>query len=178
MQFQGCAETNFRSLLWQVWTPSNVKFFVWLILQNRVWTADRLLQRQWPNEYFCPLCIRNLETATHLLRECEFTKLVWSAISYWVSLPSLHPSQWREGSGMVSWYGALSGASPEAKAKGAKSVTLLVCWTLWCERNRRIFDGIERSSDQLAASIQAEARQWILAGASKLRSIVDHHISE
>jgi hypothetical protein len=79
---------------------------------------------------------------------------------------------------MVSWYGALSGASPEAKPKGAKSVTLLVRWTLWCERNRRIFYGIKRSSGQLVASIQAEARQWILAGASKLRSIIDHHISE
>jgi hypothetical protein len=41
MQFQGYAETNFRSLIWQVWAPSKVKFFVWLILQNRVWTVDR-----------------------------------------------------------------------------------------------------------------------------------------
>jgi hypothetical protein len=73
MQFQGYAETNFRSLIWQVWAPSKVKFFVWLILQNRVWTVDRLLQRQWPNEYFCPLCIRNLETSMHLLRESEFS---------------------------------------------------------------------------------------------------------
>jgi hypothetical protein len=73
MQFQGCAETNCRSLIWQVWAPSKVKFFVWLILQNRVWTMDRLLQRQWPNEYFCPLCIRNLETSMHLLRESEFS---------------------------------------------------------------------------------------------------------
>jgi hypothetical protein len=34
------------------------------------------------DEYFCPLCIRNLETSKHLLRECEFSKLVWSAISH------------------------------------------------------------------------------------------------
>jgi hypothetical protein len=36
------------------------------MLQNRVWTADRLLRRQWPNQYFCPPCIRNLETIAHL----------------------------------------------------------------------------------------------------------------
>jgi hypothetical protein len=75
MQFQGCAETNFRSLIWQVWAPSKVKFFVWLILQNRVSTADRLLQRQWLNEYFCPLCIRNLETSTTCSGSVSFQSL-------------------------------------------------------------------------------------------------------
>jgi hypothetical protein len=59
---------------------------------------------------------------------------------------------------MVSWYSTLSGALPEAKAKGAKSLILLLCWILWCERNRRIFEGIERGSDQLVALIQAEDR--------------------
>jgi hypothetical protein len=28
----------------------------WLMLQNRVWTADRLLLKEWPNDYFYPLC--------------------------------------------------------------------------------------------------------------------------
>jgi hypothetical protein len=79
---------------------------------------------------------------------------------------------------MVSWYGPLAGALPEAKEKGAKSLIVLVCWMLLCEHNRRIFYGIERCSDQLVALIQAEARQWILPGASKLRCIVDHHLSE
>jgi hypothetical protein len=78
---------------------------------------------------------------------------------------------------MVSWYGALSGALPEVKAKGAKSLILLVYWMLWCKRNRRILYGTERCSDQLVALIKAEARQWILSAASKLCGIVDHHLS-
>jgi hypothetical protein len=32
MQFQGSVETNFRNLIWQVWAPSRVLFFVWLML--------------------------------------------------------------------------------------------------------------------------------------------------
>jgi hypothetical protein len=68
MQFQSSLKSDFKKLIWQVWVPSCCKFFVWmlqnrvcnffvwLMLQNRVWTADRLLLRQWPNEYFCPLC--------------------------------------------------------------------------------------------------------------------------
>jgi hypothetical protein len=65
-----------------------------------------------------------------------------------------------------------------AKAKGAKSRTVLVCWMLWCERNRRIFEGVERCPDQITAMIQADAWQRILAGATKLRCIVAHRFSE
>lgn len=30
-------------LNWKPWAPFKCKFFVWLLLQNRIWTADRLL---------------------------------------------------------------------------------------------------------------------------------------
>jgi hypothetical protein len=36
--------------------PSKCKFFTWLLLQNRLWMVDRLLQCGWANSYFCPLC--------------------------------------------------------------------------------------------------------------------------
>jgi hypothetical protein len=56
-----------------------------------VWTAARLLIRQWPNEYFCQLCVRNLETATHLFVECPIAKTVWDRVAQWGRLPSLLP---------------------------------------------------------------------------------------
>lgn len=73
MQFEGGIFSVFSKLVWKVWAPSKCKFFMWLLLQNRVWTADRLLQRQWPNSYFCQLCYRNLETAQHLFMEYPVT---------------------------------------------------------------------------------------------------------
>jgi hypothetical protein len=77
---------------------------------------------------------------------------------------SKSPSEpvWGVDNGMVNWYGDLSGALLAATAKGAKSLIVLIGWMIWCERNRRIFDGFKRRSDQLVAMIQAEARQWIL----------------
>uniref|UniRef100_J3KZ08 non-specific serine/threonine protein kinase n=1 Tax=Oryza brachyantha TaxID=4533 RepID=J3KZ08_ORYBR len=60
------------------WAPTKCKFFTWLLIQNRIWTADRLQQRQWPNEYFCQLCYRNLETAEHLFKDCPYVRRVWS----------------------------------------------------------------------------------------------------
>ena len=29
-------------MVWKAWAPSKVKFFTWLAIQDRIWTADRL----------------------------------------------------------------------------------------------------------------------------------------
>jgi hypothetical protein len=89
IQFDGSIESSFPTTVWRVWAPSRCKFFMWLLLQNRVWTADRLLLREWPNNYFCSLCWRNLETAAHLFVECPELICLWNA-------------RWQDKSGEIS----------------------------------------------------------------------------
>jgi hypothetical protein len=72
LQFEGCVE-SFQKQVWKVWASSRYKFFMWLLLQKRIWTADRLLAREWINQYLCPLCCRSLEMADHLFLECPFS---------------------------------------------------------------------------------------------------------
>jgi hypothetical protein len=55
MQFEGSFQSPFPTNVCRVWAPSRCKIFMWLMLQNRVWTADRLQRRQWPSNYFCRL---------------------------------------------------------------------------------------------------------------------------
>jgi hypothetical protein len=43
MQFEGGIFPSFPKTVWKVWAPSHCKLFLWLLLQNKVWTADRLL---------------------------------------------------------------------------------------------------------------------------------------
>ena len=40
-QFFGAISTNMKRMVWRPWAPPKVKFFAWLALQNRVWTADQ-----------------------------------------------------------------------------------------------------------------------------------------
>jgi hypothetical protein len=45
MQFEGGIFSSFPKTVWKVWAPSCCKIFLWLLLQNRVWTVDRLSLR-------------------------------------------------------------------------------------------------------------------------------------
>jgi hypothetical protein len=56
MQFFGHTKSSMPSLVWKPWAPPKCKTFAWLIIQNRVWTTDRLERRGWQNYGRCKLC--------------------------------------------------------------------------------------------------------------------------
>lgn len=63
--------------VWNIRAEMKVKFFIWTLLQNRLWTADRLSRRGWPHNEECSLCDQTLESAKHILLDCPFAKEVW-----------------------------------------------------------------------------------------------------
>jgi hypothetical protein len=79
-QFNGRMSSAASKLIWKQWAPSKCKHCAWLLLQNRIWTADWLQIRQWPNKYFCQLCYRNLETTQHLFKDYPFMRHIWERV--------------------------------------------------------------------------------------------------
>jgi hypothetical protein len=73
MQFLGMIDSNMHNMIWKAWAPSKTKFFAWEAIQNRIWMADRLQKREWPNCGSCPLCKQAIETVSHLFVNCRFT---------------------------------------------------------------------------------------------------------
>ena len=65
--------------IWKVWAPCKIKMFLWLLHLDRLWCNDRLQRRGWDNGYFCPMCMRSLETSVHLCWECPVALQVWHA---------------------------------------------------------------------------------------------------
>jgi hypothetical protein len=170
--------SSFPSSVWRVWAPSKCKFFIWLVLQNRVWTADRLQQRGWQNQYFCPFCIRSLETVSHLFLECPVSHQVWLAIRRWAALPRFAAYRRMQRRSVQDWFYALAGDVSSVKIRGSKLLAILVCWPLWCKRNARIFNGKEKGIPRLITEIKDEAALWFSAGTKCLGSIVVVHRSE
>jgi hypothetical protein len=133
---------------------------------DRVLTADKLLMRRWENEYFCPLCRRNLEKTTHLFAECPYSLKVWSSIASKLDQHELTPNNWpNTNHNFQSWYRNLVGRTAKDRRRTIFTLTNLVCWELWKERNRRIFEKKELPSCVMIAKTLEEIDIWRIAGA-------------
>jgi hypothetical protein len=81
-------------------------------------------------------------------------------------VPSLNPTSWQEVESIGDWMRNCIGGATENTRKGAQSITMLGCWEIWRERNRRIFQNEELSVVALVRRIRDETTLWKLAGAS------------
>jgi hypothetical protein len=170
IQFLGSIASNMNKMVWKVWAPPKVKFFAWLATQNRIWTADRLQKRGWHNCDRCPLCKQTLETIDHLFIHCRFSIRLWDAISGWIGIPTIHPRQWTGLSIFAWWKMMVGGTSPDRKV--ISSLTLLVTWEIWNERNARVFRNKQAPLHVVLDRVKSEARLWVTAGARHLGNIM------
>ncbi|CAN6207223.1 unnamed protein product [Urochloa humidicola] len=176
LQFEGSVVSNFPKLVRKPWAPGRCKFFLWLLLQNRLWTADRLQRRGWVNNYFCPLCERSLETAHHLFLECPFTLSIWNRIATWSRSCHVQPSNWSNSNSVSEWLSVL--VEKSKIPKGIHTLVILVLWAVWKERNQRVFHQKETTIAGVVSIIQDEAKMWCMAGAKSLSALVDTQIGE
>lgn len=63
--------------LWKVKVPLKVKFFFWIALHGRLWTAERRWRHGLQQQGTCVLCDQELETTNHLLASCVYAKGTW-----------------------------------------------------------------------------------------------------
>ena len=59
---------------WKAMVPSKMKFFFWLALHGRLWTAERRRRHGLQTEAACALCSQHDETVDHLLIACVFSR--------------------------------------------------------------------------------------------------------
>lgn len=60
----------------------------------------------------------------------------------------------------------------EERDMRAGTLVILVSWTIWCERNSRIFEHKEKTVTQTIAIIKEQIRLWILGGAKHLARLL------
>jgi hypothetical protein len=75
--------------LWKVKAPPKCTLFLWLVLNKKVLTWDRLQKRNKAGPSICILCRSNEETSLHLFLECPYSRQVWKEVEHQTSLQHL-----------------------------------------------------------------------------------------
>ena len=118
--------------VWRTWAPLRCKFFIWLAIKNRHWTANRLTKRGLTHPA-CPLCDQENEIVQHLLVSCVFACQVWYIILQKLGLASVAPQP--TSNKFSSWWCQAVKGVPKGYRKGINSLIILVSWEIWKHQN-------------------------------------------
>jgi hypothetical protein len=66
-QFRGSIVLFTALSIWQATTDPKCKFFAWLMMHDRVLTADNMMKKNWPCDLDCSLCLCMQETTEDML---------------------------------------------------------------------------------------------------------------
>ena len=119
----------------------------------------------------CTLFKRTNETAPHLFYKCRYTIRLWDMIKGWLQLGHRNTSTWHLFQSANDWWVSQSDNNiPNRKA--IASLTMLITWTIWNERNARVFRQKSAPPMVLLSNIKVEAAIWVTAGAKHLGTMM------
>jgi hypothetical protein len=120
------AVCEYYKFVWENCAPPKVKFFGWLLLQDRIQTKKYLLKKHCLDNDTCEVCGSGVESTAHLIAGCAFSAGFWRRLnidisedevaSLWTIQPPTHLS-----------------------AAHYNTFLLLCCWRLWKHRHDVVF---------------------------------------
>jgi hypothetical protein len=79
---------SFSDYEWSKWWRAKAEpkclFFCWLLLQNKMWTTDRIINHGGNANPICKLCYSQPETVLHMLVQCPYSNSIWMALAPWI----------------------------------------------------------------------------------------------
>jgi hypothetical protein len=83
-QFAGSYADYEWNKVWQAKVEEKCKFFYWLFIQNKVWTADGITIHGGTTNTVCQLYYTQPESLLHMLAQCSYSKMIWTSLSAWM----------------------------------------------------------------------------------------------
>ncbi|OVA07747.1 Reverse transcriptase zinc-binding domain [Macleaya cordata] len=121
--------------IWSTLWPARVSFFMWTVSKRKLLTQDMLQRRGQIIVSRCNLCYAAPESIDNLLCTCPFVWKIWNSF-----LEDAGVSTVLQGSVIEvldGWHKKF--VSRQAKLVW-KMIPVAIMWTMWKERNRRIFE--------------------------------------
>ncbi|GJR82224.1 reverse transcriptase zinc-binding domain-containing protein [Tanacetum coccineum] len=156
-------KVDWRSLVWFSQNIPSHAFVLWMAIQKRLMTQDRIYQWNIDNSMKCSLCSSCMDSHDHLFFQCSFSSAIWVIVkekSYIDNLKS-------------NWDDSVSSMALFNKKAIKDIVRRLVfgafVYYIWQERNKRQFS-IEKRSAVIIADIILENVKLRLMSLSVLNS--------
>ncbi|XP_056691767.1 uncharacterized protein [Spinacia oleracea] len=144
--------------LWKGLIPHRIELFSWFAILGKLNTKAKLIHLRIipPVEGQCALCGCNMETSNHLFIQCPISRSLWC---WWLNIWGLQwvfPSDLRDV--FIQWL-------PPHKGAFFKKIWLasfsIIIWTIWKERNLRIFQQKSETIHQLQNLVLLRMCWWI-----------------
>ena len=144
--------------VWNGLIPPRIEVFSWLALNGKINTRSKLaaLRIISQEDNVCILCLSNQECSNHLLLHCDFSQKIWS---WWLSLWGMNwvfPLSLMEAFEQWIIYGENSFFK-----KVWVAIFPIIMWSIWKERNARIFCNKKCSAAEIQDLILLRLSWWI-----------------
>lgn len=161
IQFEGTFSKFKLMPIWKAAAEPKCKFFAWTLLHEKILTASNLSKRNWPNDPICKLCGIDPETPTHLCRDCPFSLQVWNHLKQWLNLSAMDSVN-STGS-LHSYWRKCRTKFDRAQRKVIDGIFIYFWWSIWKERNRRVFQQQSLQPIQVAMLCRDDLQEYNMA---------------
>ena len=136
----GWPKSPLAKCVWRSWAPLKCKIFVWLAMQYRIWTSDRRARHGLQDgSSACYTCLQDEDNADHILLQCPYAREVWYRT--WDTL-QIDTPQSLANENTLEWWLRARKSFLWADRRGFDTTVTAVLWTLWKQRNARVFNRI------------------------------------
>ncbi|XP_010279234.1 PREDICTED: uncharacterized protein LOC104613207 [Nelumbo nucifera] len=144
----------------QVWNPNSptkANFLVWTMALNKCLSKENLVRRGIQvSDLSCSLCGSSAESTDHLCIHCPYSTQLWNHFLNSLKVCWVMPRSVKEL--LCCWQ--LMGLSKKKKAVW-KMVPIVVVWSIWTERNTRIFSNKILSPEELIQKSVGKLISWV-----------------
>jgi len=125
-------------------------------MKDRILTMKNLRKRNalGHRHTLCTFCNQHEETTDHLLLRCKWVRKVWLPLENLFGLDS------RPRTVEAAWTTWRKRAVPSDIREAWDMCSTAIFWSIWRERNDRIFRGVLKSQDRLMLEISNVIRLW------------------
>jgi zinc-binding in reverse transcriptase len=131
---------------------TRITVFMWLLLQNKLFTIDNLAKRGWMLPNICYICRNEQKMTQYLFQNCEFTRTVRDMIL-------------AEFSDVINitldlTQGRYEQLITQKQDKNCKMLHITICFQLWKECCNIIFRETQATKEQIRDEIKLQYAQW------------------